>query len=78
MVGILFPGQLYPGEWYLLVGFYPACPATDNYGLGILLFKKINIQLNKDYYPGNQIIIEKNLYNLIKFILMEKKYKIII
>jgi len=73
MVGILFPGQLYPGEWYLLVGFYPACPATDNYGLGILLFKKINIQLNKDYYPGDQIIIEKNSLQFDKIFLIVLK-----
>jgi predicted alpha-1,2-mannosidase len=47
--------------WFVFssMGFYPACPAADNYRLGIPLFDKIHIKLNKDFYPGDEIIIEK-------------------
>jgi predicted alpha-1,2-mannosidase len=48
--------------WYLFssMGFYPLCPASEEYILGIPEFNKIAIKLNQNYYPGKEIIIEKN------------------
>ncbi|HQH57140.1 MAG TPA: glycoside hydrolase family 92 protein, partial [Candidatus Marinimicrobia bacterium] len=40
--------------------FYPACPAVDEYRLGIPLFTKVAIELDKEYYQGEQIIIERS------------------
>ncbi len=47
--------------WYLFssMGFYPVCPASDEYRLGISAFDRIEIKLNQKYYPGEKIIIEK-------------------
>jgi len=42
------------------LGFYPACPAVDEYRLGIPLFQKVTIELDKEYYSGKQIVIEKS------------------
>ncbi len=57
--------------WFVFsaLGFYPVCPASNEYRFGIPLFDKISISLNKDYYPGNHIIIEKqsNHFNKIFF-----------
>ncbi len=41
--------------WYVFsaLGFYPVCPATDQYVLGAPLFKKITIQLEN----GKQLVI---------------------
>lgn len=41
--------------WYIFsaMGFYPVCPATDEYVLGAPLFKKISLQLEN----GKQLII---------------------
>jgi predicted alpha-1,2-mannosidase len=41
--------------WYIFsaMGFYPVCPATDEYVLGAPLFKKITLQLEN----GKQVII---------------------
>ncbi len=43
-------------SWYLFsaLGFYPVCPATDQYVLGAPLFKKITLQLEN----GKQFIFE--------------------
>ncbi|HEY6906693.1 MAG TPA: glycoside hydrolase family 92 protein, partial [Ignavibacteriaceae bacterium] len=48
--------------WYVFssIGFYPLCPASDEYVLGIPEFSKIEIMLNQKYYPGDKIIIEKS------------------
>lgn len=47
--------------WYLFsaFGFYPVCPGSDEYRIGIPLFKKCEISLNDDYYDGKRIIIER-------------------
>ncbi|MCF7741039.1 MAG: GH92 family glycosyl hydrolase [Candidatus Marinimicrobia bacterium] len=47
--------------WFVFsaLGFYPACPATDNYRLGEPLFRKAVIDLNREYYPGEKFIVEK-------------------
>jgi predicted alpha-1,2-mannosidase len=41
--------------WYVFsaIGFYPVCPATDQYVLGAPLFKKITLQLEN----GKQLVI---------------------
>lgn len=48
-------------SWYLFssMGFYPLCPASDEYCLTIPQFDKIEINLDKKYYPAEKIIIEK-------------------
>jgi len=47
--------------WFVFsaLGFYPVCPATDEYQLGTPLFRKAVIGLDKNYYPGKKIVIEK-------------------
>lgn len=51
--------------WFIFsaLGFYPACPANENYQLGTPLFSKATIHLNKNYYPGVEFIIEKPFIN---------------
>jgi predicted alpha-1,2-mannosidase len=58
--------------WYVFssVGFYPVCPATDQYVLGAPLFKKITVTLEN----GKQVVInapknsDENKYvNALKF-----------
>lgn len=52
--------------WYVFsaIGFYPVCPATDQYVLGTPLFKKLTINLEN----GNKLVInapansDKNFY----------------
>ncbi len=48
--------------WFVFsaLGFYPACPAKDEYRLGIPLFQKATIEMDKEYYLGKQIVIEKS------------------
>lgn len=52
--------------WFVFsaLGFYPACPALDEYRLGIPLFSKAVIQLNNVYYSGEKLIIKKLTSNL--------------
>ena len=47
--------------WYLFsaIGFYPVCPSDVSYRLGMPTFDKIKIKLNKKYYAGNEILIER-------------------
>ena len=47
--------------WFVFsaLGFYPDCPALKTYRLGIPLFSRSVINLNTDYYPGYEIIIDK-------------------
>lgn len=47
--------------WFVFsaLGFYPVCPAVDDYRLGIPLFPKATIRLNNDYYSGAELIVEK-------------------
>lgn len=48
--------------WFVFsaLGFYPDCPASKEYRLTKPLFDRAEIKLNKKYYPGNNIIIEKS------------------
>lgn len=45
--------------WFVFsaLGFYPACPASDSYQLGIPLFRKCTITLNPQYYPGRRFSV---------------------
>lgn len=47
--------------WFVFsaLGFYPTCPASDSYRIGIPLFRKIYIELNDKYYPGKELVIIK-------------------
>ncbi|MEW6652674.1 MAG: GH92 family glycosyl hydrolase [Bacteroidota bacterium] len=47
--------------WFVFsaLGFYPDCPANENYQLGIPLFDKAVIKLNNNYFTGNEFIVEK-------------------
>lgn len=46
--------------WFVFsaLGFYPACPASETYQLGIPLFRKATIRLNNKYHSGKEFIIE--------------------
>jgi predicted alpha-1,2-mannosidase len=62
------PGGL-PGDddcgtisgWFVFssMGFYPLCPASEEYIAGYPLFDKITISLNNSYYKSSELIIEK-------------------
>lgn len=43
---------------YAMMGFYPDCPAKMNYQLSSPVFSKITIELDPDYYPGQNFVIE--------------------
>jgi predicted alpha-1,2-mannosidase len=42
------------------LGFYPACPASSEYRLGIPLFTRAVIRLNQTYYAGEEFVISLN------------------
>ena len=46
--------------WFVFsaLGFYPACPASGEYRLGIPLFEKAAITLNPQYYSGKSFTVE--------------------
>ena len=43
---------------YSMMGFYPDCPGNMNYALTSPVFDRITIQLNTDFYPGKELVIE--------------------
>jgi len=43
---------------YSMMGLYPDCPGNMNYALTSPVFKKITIDLNEDFYPGKELVIE--------------------
>lgn len=47
--------------WFIFsaLGFYPACPASENYQLGTPLFSKATVKLDRLYYPGDELVIER-------------------
>lgn len=63
--------------WFVFsaMGFYPVTPAENNYRLGIPLFNKVTINLNRNYYPGNRIVIEKKSVDPLKILLNGKEVK---
>lgn len=52
--------------WFVFsaLGFYPVCPASEYYQLSYPLFNKITISLNRNYFDGNQLVIQKPHLNL--------------
>ena len=46
--------------WFVFsaLGFYPTCPASDTYQLGIPLFRKATIDLDSKYYSGKEFTVE--------------------
>lgn len=47
---------------FSMMGFYPACPGDVNYVLTSPTFDKVNIQLDKKFYPKGELVIE-SLHN---------------
>lgn len=47
--------------WFVfsVLGFYPVCPGSDEYVLNEPLFDEIKIQLDQNYYQGNELVIKK-------------------
>ncbi len=45
--------------WYVFsaLGFYPACPASAEYRLGIPRFREARILLRHEYYPGTSVVV---------------------
>lgn len=60
-------GQM--SAWYVFssMGFYPVCPGSNEYQLAAPLFKKITLNLDKNYYPGQpfEIIARRDNPNAI-------------
>ena len=57
--------------WYIFtsLGFYPACPGTDEYRIGSPVFDKVVIELDPAYYDGGKFTIKaKNNSKNNKFI----------
>ncbi|HEY6953443.1 MAG TPA: GH92 family glycosyl hydrolase, partial [Bacteroidota bacterium] len=46
--------------WYIFsaLGFYPSCPASGIYQMGIPLFRRAAIALNKKYYSASEFTVE--------------------
>ncbi len=46
--------------WYLwsALGFYPVCPASNEYEIGSPLFKLVQVHINKSFYPGGTLTIK--------------------
>lgn len=44
---------------FSMLGFYPDCPGSPNYAIGIPSFDEISIDLNGGYYSGKTISIKK-------------------
>jgi predicted alpha-1,2-mannosidase len=51
--------------WFVFsaLGFYPVCPGADEYVLNQPLFDEIEIQLDQNYYSGNELVIKKKFGN---------------
>ncbi len=47
--------------WFVFsaLGFYPSCPASNDYALGIPLFDTVTVNLNRTYYAGSALVIER-------------------
>ncbi|HET9868898.1 MAG TPA: GH92 family glycosyl hydrolase [bacterium] len=46
--------------WYVFsaMGFYPACPATPDYWLGSPLFQKVDVEVDKAFYAGDDLVVK--------------------
>ncbi|TKG96308.1 glycoside hydrolase family 92 protein [Puteibacter caeruleilacunae] len=43
---------------YSMMGFYPYCAGDMNYAITSPVFDKITIKLDKNFYPGSELVIE--------------------
>jgi len=43
-----------------MMGIYPVCPGDMNYSITKPVFDKITIELDQNYYPGKELVIEIN------------------
>jgi len=61
--------------WFIFsaMGFYPDCPAEDYYTIGYPLFDKVTIKLNRDYYSGEEFVIERKLTTNRKAVYLNEK-----
>jgi predicted alpha-1,2-mannosidase len=52
-------------SWFIFsaLGFYPACPASESYRLGVPLFDKATIHLNGKYFAREDFVIKKQNEN---------------
>ncbi len=55
------------------LGFYPVCPASNEYRIGIPLFDKVVLKLNQKYFSGKEIVIEKKRDNFNEVVFNNKK-----
>jgi predicted alpha-1,2-mannosidase len=46
--------------WYFwsALGFYPVCPGGNRYEIGSPLFKLVQIEINKSFYPGGMLTLK--------------------
>jgi predicted alpha-1,2-mannosidase len=46
--------------WYFwsALGFYPVCPGSNRYEIGSPLFKLVQIEINKSFYPGGMLTLK--------------------
>jgi predicted alpha-1,2-mannosidase len=44
---------------FSMLGFYPTCPGSDTYQIGIPVFDKAVIHLNNKYYPTEKFVIQR-------------------
>lgn len=51
-------GQM--SAWYVFgaMGFYPVCPASNQYQLSSPIFDKVTLNLDKKYYKGKKLVLE--------------------
>jgi putative alpha-1,2-mannosidase len=51
-------GQM--SAWYVFsaMGFYPVCPGNNEYQLSSPVFSKVTLNLDKNYYPGSNFVLE--------------------
>lgn len=56
-------GQM--SAWYVFgaMGFYPACPGSNEYQLSSPIFDKVTLHLDKNYYPGKSFVLEAEQVN---------------
>ncbi|WP_340114131.1 GH92 family glycosyl hydrolase [Maribellus mangrovi] len=45
---------------YAMMGIYPVLPGDMNYAVSSPVFDEVRIQLDQNFYPGNEIIIKKS------------------
>ncbi len=46
--------------WYFwsALGFYPVCPGSNRYEIGSPLFKLVQVEINKSFYPGGMLTLK--------------------